>query len=568
MAPLHTRALCLALVLGLTACLPEPPGVDLDGPRIVASTLPGPRSVEIPVLPELIVEFSEPLDPATVHSGSVALVAWKLLDERCELSPICDEGSCERGRCQAEALPSSQRNALERGEFDASRGLAIELELSSGVAGPDTRLTIRPHVTLDEHRRHSLLIGAIRDRSGAPLVDDHDRAVAWQRDFVTAGIGSAGPQPRLVTPAPGQQRVPTNLAWVETELWPPVPVIEAATLELEADDGGAPIVLTAPRDCPGWVPGTCLRWRPSTELRPGVRWRPLGGTLLDRFGRGVVGPAITTETWFRSDSGPDLEPPRAELIAWPRGRCLAVWIDAGEPVEAVLSIGAIQHRAAIDHTGFIGVELDDVTVGESLDIHVELRDFADNASNHTLAFEPGPSFDPQLPRVRLTEILANPTGPEPDGEFIELQAGPIGATLDAAILSDATFAEILEAWQQGDDPPGDPLPTIELEPDQLLVLVGHRWTTAEWADALPSGAAVLELDASLGRSGLKNAGEPLSLWTMTEHGPVLLAGYGNWIDTSAKAHDGRSVVAAADGCDLPDRWRSHPLGTASPGALP
>jgi hypothetical protein len=28
------------------------------------------------------------------------------------------------------------------------------------------------------------------------------------------------------------------------------------------------------------------------------------------------------------------------------------------------------------------------------------------------------------------------------------------------------------------------------------------------------------------------------------------------------------VVGDPDGCDLPDRWRSHPLATSTPGALP
>jgi hypothetical protein len=562
----HGNRFILA-ALGLAACLPEPPNVDLEGPRIVEASLERPRSVQVPVLPELVFEFSEPIDPATVHVGSVALVAWELLDEPCELTPLCTEGSCERGRCQAASLGAGERSALERGEFDASvpHAVAIELELAEGASGPASRLIVRPLGPLDAHRRHTLVIGpAVRDRSGAPLVDEYDRAVAWQRDFVTAGIGSSGPEPILLTPAPGQLAVATNLARLETYLWPPVPVPQPdATLLLEADDGSAAIVLVEPSDCIGWVPGTCLGWRPASPLQPGVRYRPAGGSLVDRFGAAAVRPGTTRETWFQSGSGPDQDPPIAELDARVHGRCLALWIDAGEPVEAVLRVDARVRRTAIDHAGWVGLELAGLSPGDAITWTLELQDLAGNHTTRDGELEAGPSFDPASGHLRITEVLANPTGPEPDGEFVELLAGPEGAELDGVLLADLSFAEISAALAMGEDPPGDPLPPVSLGPDEIAVLVGSSWPGSPI-----SQAQLIMLDSSLAGGGLKNAGEPVTLWMPSEHGPIELASYGNWIATGASSHDGRSVVAGLDACDLPDRWRSHPQGISSPGMLP
>jgi hypothetical protein len=108
-----------------------------------------------------------------------------------------------------------------------------------------------------------------------------------------------------------------------------------------------------------------------------------------------------------------------------------------------------------------------------------------------------------------------------------------------------------------------------IEAGQIALLVGSGWAPDLGGDpSPPPSTPLLVVDASLASGGLGNAGEPLTLWRASEQGPVVVARYGNWIDTSAKAHGGRSVVAEPDGCDLPDRWRSHPLATSTPGTLP
>lgn len=563
----RSHAVPLTLLVTLSACF-ELPDADLVGPTITAASLESPRSVEISVMPELVTEFSEPMDPASIHAGSVVLVAWEELDS-CALSPLCEEGSCERGTCQASPLRSSDRSAIDRGEHD--EGEPLSFELGAGEAGVDTRLVIRPRRPLAAHRRHSLILGAaVRDRSGAPLVDEHGRVAAWQRDFVTAGRGSGGPEPRLVAPAHGQAGVPSNVTAIDTELWPPIPMPGAdVVLWLEPRDPGELIDLIDPVACPGWVSGTCLRWRPAQPLAANMAYRLAGGTVLDRHGRPALLPAAMHETWFEVGSGPDLDAPLASATAQMRGRCLAVWVDAGEPVDARLSVGLVEQRVAIPSVGWMGLAIaDNLDPEQSVSWSLELRDLADNQTTLEGELPAGPSFAEQLPRIAMTEVLANPSGPEPDAEFIELHAGPDGASLEGVYLADASLSEVRDAWSQG-DALGDALPAIELVPDEIAIVVGTAYGEEPGDDPQPPASTrLIHVDASLGAGGLKNAGERVTLWAQTEHGPAAIASYGNWIETDASAHAGRSVVASTDGCDLPDRWRSHPFGRSSPGTLP
>ncbi|MFV8755405.1 hypothetical protein ACNOYE_33050 [Nannocystaceae bacterium ST9] len=561
-------------VLGVVASLAcpacfEPPNVDLEGPRIMACSLATPRSVEVSVQPTITIELSEPLDPASVHAGSVGLFAWEPVGD-CSLTPLCDEGSCERGRCMVDPVRATDRNALDEGELEAP-AIALEFELGEGPAGPQSVLSIRPVRPLAEHARHTLILGAaVRDRGGAGLSDERGQVHAFALDFVTASVGSAGPEPSLVAPLPGELAVPTNLARVELRVHPPVPWPQPdATIELE-DDVGDRVRLIDPQPCVDWLPGSCVSLRPERPLAPDRRHRPAGGTLVDRLGRPATIASPDRETWFATDSGPDLEPPAPESIAELRGRCLVVWIAGDEVLLARLAVGeAVREQVLTPGVAAIGLASDDAQPGESIAWTLALRDRADNHAELAGELVAGPGFDPELPRLVFSEVLGNPLGPEPDAEFVELLAlaGPADTT--GLLLSDRSPDELFASWARGDDPPGDPLPAITLDQGQPALIVASSWAPGLGGDpSPPASTPLIVLDGSLGSGGIANAGEPLTLWSPSEQGPVIVARYANWIDTSAKAHSGRSVVADPDGCDLPDRWRSHPLASSSPGTLP
>src|SRR5690606_17256492 len=113
------------------------------------------------------------------------------------------------------------------------------------------------------------------------------------------------------------------------------------------------------------------------------------------------------ETWFAVGSGPDLDAPLASTTAQMRGRCLAVWVDAGEPVQARLRVGAAEQQASIGAAGWIGLAIAEDRQPEQLIAwSLELRDLADNQATFTGELPAGSSFAEQLPRVQITEILA------------------------------------------------------------------------------------------------------------------------------------------------------------------
>lgn len=565
---------CLTL-----GCLPEPI-VDLDGPRVVASTLDA-GSVAVPVLPELAFEFSEPLDPTSLHRGSVALIPWELGDD-CEHTPVCAEGLCVAGRCQTDPLRSGALADLEDGEYLGEDDPHFELALSA----EGTRATLTLGRALDAGRRYSLVLGGgVRDRGGAGLLGGSEGAPGpWLSVLSTARAGSGGPEPRLVSPPPGREGVPTNLGRVELSFSPPVPLPgseSGASVELEAEDGGPGVILEAPEPCPGWVHGACLRLRPQTPLRPGVRYRPAGGSLVDRLGRAVVRPSAANEAWFATGEGPDLDAPDLVVadVGETRGRCVVLEVTVSEPVRAHLEVGEALIVAELpEGLSVLGAAAEASGVGEALSWTLELEDAAGNRAHASGTAVAGPSFDPAVPEgLHISEILANPLGPEPHAEFVELALaadapGPVD--LAGLILSDQSMAEIRAASQAGEAIPGDSLPAMALAPGELAVIVAQGWAPGLGDDpSPPPGTKLVVVDGSLGEGGLKNAGEPLTLWMPGPEGPISISSYGNWIDPSAAAHAGRSVVAtpASDGCDLPahpPRWRSHPLGSASPGRSP
>ncbi len=596
------------LPLALACSCLEVAEADLEGPRVVQAALPGSR-VEVTVVPTLRVQFSEPLDPDSVGPGTVGLVPWEVVGD-CRRTPVCEPGVCARGRCWEDPLSATDWRALERGEFHG--GAALELGTGIGIGGGLEQelgeLVVQPLRPLSAHTRYSLVLGGLRDRSGAPVVDESGAVQAWGETFVTAGRGSAGPEPALVSPSSGASAVPTNLAFVELSVSPPVPLPQPdACLWLEPDDGGPVGLLTDARACPGWVRGTCVRMSPvSGSLRAGQRYRPRGPVvgvpegrpgseraasagfdacvpLVDRLGRPARLPSLVGETSFATGPGADLAPPRATLDAWTSGRCVVLAVRADGPTQASLQVEErTRERSLEPGLDWIGVRAEAREPGAVLAWSLSLRDWAGNESTYVGELPAGEAFDPALPELAITEVLANPLGPEPGAEFVEFRVGGEDGRsgtsgqliLEGLWLSDLSPAVLLERWASGDGPPGDPLPELSLEIGALVVVVGGSWvpSTDPGGDSPPAAnATIVRLSAaSLGSSGLKNAGEPVTLWTADPQDgrPIPLATYGNWIDTHAAAHGGRSVVSDGSGCDLAARWRAHPEGRSSPGALP
>lgn len=553
------------MALALTACGWESPVADLQGPQVVGSSLRPPLEVQVGVWPRLEVALSEALDPESVHQGSVALVPWVEVGQ-CQLTPVCERGVCQRGHCLEDPLTAADLGRLDRGAYEGEDAVGTPI-LDMGEGGVILRWVLDG--PLRPRWRYAWVVGAgVRDRSGAPLQDGRGTTGSWRMDFGTAGEGSSGPEAKLVSPVHDARGVPTNLARIETAVPVPVDFDPAATLELEAW-GGEALHLVDPQPCTGWVPGLCVSWALPGPLEPNRAYRPGGGTLRDRHGRHAVVPRA--RTWFTTGPGPDHgEPDLSGLGIELVDRCVRVVGEVGETLHIRLEAGGRSAVAqgsgpvqlGVDLSGLPGLPLETVAV------RVSAMDGAGNGAELHGRVELGPAFGPGVPRLAISEVLGNPRGAEPDQEFVELVGVGLDAdrsvALEGLYLADLPGPDVLERLAAGERP-GDALPAAELGPGQVAVIVGDAYGVEPGGDPPPAAdALLLRLGDSIATGGLKNAGEPLTLYRAEP--PVIVSTHGP--PATAPGNGVSLVRAPSDACDLPGAWSPHATGASSPGTVP
>jgi hypothetical protein len=158
---------------------------------------------------------------------------------------------------------------------------------------------------------------------------------------------------------------------------------------------------------------------------------------------------------------------------------------------------------------------------------------------------------PALPPIVITEVLANPAGPEPAQELVELRnVGDQEVSLEGLSLADARGS--------------DALPAATLAPGAYAVVATSAFMPGG-ADVAPrAGTQVLRVDARLGADGLSNGGEVTRLL----RGDQVVSSYGGWVDVSSTAWAGKAVHRLVQSaCDRPSAWNRSPLD-ATPGQDP
>jgi hypothetical protein len=159
------------------------------------------------------------------------------------------------------------------------------------------------------------------------------------------------------------------------------------------------------------------------------------------------------------------------------------------------------------------------------------------------------------PTVAITEVLADPLGPEPDQEFIE-------------IVNYGESPADLSGWAIDDngDRNGDTIPeSIVLGPGQVGLLVAPDYQPqASGEPALAEGALLIRLDSSIASNGLKNSeSETIELYDAA--GSLVSAYPGS----AGPPSEGVSVVRILP--QLPDgdpmAFVTHPEKAASPGVV-
>lgn len=250
----------------------------------------------------------------------------------------------------------------------------------------------------------------------------------------------------------------------------------------------------------------CLRLDPLTRLPAGPHELGLDEGSLDALGEPVpptfvdfevtsveVDPALPSAAECEHDE---------ERIS---GFCLLRSDDALR-VRAFLSASAIVQVGAGDLSVRALAERAETTLwlrGLVPDTFYPVRMETLSLSGATTVAETLVRTHPRLPQLTITEVLADPLGPDPDQEYVEvLNYGEFPLPLAGLAIADTPEREG-EVITSG----------VVLAPGARALLVAARFdANAMHGDApIPPGVPILRLDGPIATGGLTNSGEPLYL---------------------------------------------------------
>jgi hypothetical protein len=100
--------------------------------------------------------------------------------------------------------------------------------------------------------------------------------------------------------------------------------------------------------------------------------------------------------------------------------------------------------------------------------------------------------------VVINEVMANPVGPEPQQEWLEL-------------YNDGSTDVELGGWMLEDAGAAVELPAATVRPGRFALVVAERYDPDSWVDTPAAPGTVLVRVPSLGKAGLSNSGEPIRL---------------------------------------------------------
>lgn len=206
----------------------------------------------------------------------------------------------------------------------------------------------------------------------------------------------------------------------------------------------------------------------------------------------------------------------------------------------VLSSAFGWHSAVVEGGGKFVVPLGQSNEGAHLDAWVfDLAGRSRAASVEIAPIEP-------VPHVIINEVMANPLGTEPAEEWVELvNAGAASATM--------------VGWKLRDQAGEVELPPLRMEPGAFVLLVREDFAGGQAGDVAPVAGTTLVRLPSLGKNGLTNSGEALSL---VDQGGAVVSRY------PARASGLEGVSLARRTPDELDELAQGFGPHASPGASP
>jgi hypothetical protein len=356
--------------------------------------------------------------------------------------------------------------------------------------------------------------------------------------------------PELVDPPAGAVQVPTNLAKVILRFFGPLQVPEiAAPLTLRANDG-VEVALGLGESVP--CSGTCYAAAPAAALAPSTPYVVEVGADALHLESGKPVPAGKVGSFTTADA-PDVYAPLVSGFALTvAAGCIHAQFATDEAAWPEVIITAGDQQASLV-PGEIGTRFDLFTQLPDLPADVDATAIAravDRAGNGADSSVVALHLPPKVPRLVITEVLANPAGSEYTQEFVELQnleADPV--SLAGMLIEDRTGS--------------DALPDLAVPAGGFALVVAASFIMDDGKDPVPrAGTVIVPVSGRIGADGLSNDGEPVRL--VSQDGTVV-SQFGGWVNVSATAWNGMSVHrVSVDACDQPSAWTSIPE-TPTPG---
>ncbi|MBX7191271.1 MAG: lamin tail domain-containing protein [Sandaracinaceae bacterium] len=307
-------------------------------------------------------------------------------------------------------------------------------------------------------------------------------------------------------PADGTLDVPLDAAPLVLAIDGDV-LLGASPVRLEVGDAvSAPRVSLVRCEPLGFAEVTCLWVEWATALAPAS---PVVIETTDDL-RDATGAVIEpVAVHVTTSSGPDLAPPSliapsaCAIDAAPdRTRACVIATDrswradlvADEPVRVELTYGGGALRA-IAPRGEARMGLAGLEASARLDGTLTLVDLAGRRTAIPWVIATTPPLAP----ITITEVCADPEGPEPAQEWVELaNVGAASASLEGLSLADR------------EDDEGQPLRSSRVLVSGARVLVVGEGFDPDLA-GVPAGTPLVTVGRTIVPSGLSNAGEPLVL---------------------------------------------------------
>lgn len=308
-----------------------------------------------------------------------------------------------------------------------------------------------------------------------------------------------------------------------TRIWPPLEAGSGARRAVFCGDASAPEVsghadlepagvtarVTAGADDAGALRGSCLGLSALGGL-------PDGAALVapPRYAHVALDPAPLRVGFAPADvAPPDCGP---DEIHFGPG-CALVLDDrlvVRPPASPALWVVTHDHVATLDavETGerFVVRGLRPASVEP---VFVSVTDLSGRERDFSVTVQ----TEPLMPHVVINEVMANPLGPEPAQEWVEL-------------INDGTAAVELQGYQLSDGAGTSQLDGTRLEPGAFALVVRDDFVADDGEDAKPAPGTTLIRVPEIGKNGLSNAGELLTLSDANGHAlsrfPALKAAQG------------------------------------------